>query len=749
MRQPRSLYYSFPVRLLLLHARNHLALIGLWVFLTLLVTGVTGRFFGVNYLLLTPEYHGKVNFWSFFLTGAACGAFFLVWNLTTYLLSAHRFPFLATLNAPFTKFALNNSILPFVFLIIYVATTVWFQAYAELTPAEDVFSNLAGLGTGMVTMIAAVAAYLQFTNKNIASFLRPGQFVPQPGSRLLAPGYRMPTLWEIRAGATRWRVDTYLTEQLHLRPVRSVSHYDPELLGRVFRQNHLNAVVVQIIAALVLMLLGLFMDQSWARIPTGATIFLLASMVMALFGAIVFWFRHWGTLVFILLMVSVNYTTGLGFFHYRNRAYGIDYREGGRAEYSHKTLDSLSSAGAVAADKANTLNILENWLAKNQAAGVRRPKMIFICVSGGGMRSSYWTMQTLQQIDEATEGKLLRQTALISGASGGILGAAYLRELYLRQQEGQPVSVHNPAYREDIGLDLLNPVSFAIISNDLFFPVGTFRSGDFTYRKDRGYLLEQQLNENCRGMLGKRLADYRKPEQEARIPMLVVSPFLLNDARRLLISPQGVSYLMRPPANTGRGLQPEADAVDFGRLFARQAADSLAFTTALRMNCSYPLILPPTWLPANPSIEAIDAGFRDNYGILTATRFIHTFRDWIEANTGGVAIVQVRCWERVRPIREADHKGILENAFSPFSAAANLTAMQDFEQDNALSLLSDLLGDNRLQVFRFIYLPTKKENEASMSLHLSKREKRDIRESFERPEVQASLSALKRTLEGE
>lgn len=54
-------------------------------------------------------------------------------------------------------------------------------------------------------------------------------------------------------------------------------------------------------------------------------------------------------------------------------------------------------------------------------------------------------------------------------------------------------------------------------------------------------------------------------------------------------------------------------------------------------------------------------------------------------------------------------------------------------------------GDQH-QVIRFIYEPLKKENEASMSLHLSKREKVDILESFERPEVQANLSLLKMAL---
>ena len=121
----RQIYYSFPVRLLALHFRNHLVLIGLWVILVLLMTGTVGRFFGMHYLMLTPEYRGQVDFWSFFITGAAFGAFGMIWNLTTYLLTASRFPFLATLEAPFTKFSLNNSIIPLAFFVAVLVVTGW------------------------------------------------------------------------------------------------------------------------------------------------------------------------------------------------------------------------------------------------------------------------------------------------------------------------------------------------------------------------------------------------------------------------------------------------------------------------------------------------------------------------------------------------------------------------------------------------------------------------------------------------
>ena len=696
----RALYYSFPVRLLVLHVRNHLILLALWLVLGLMMTGVIGRFFGLHYVLLTPEYCGEVNFWSFLLTGGAFGAFFMIWNLTTYLLSATRFPFLATLDAPFTKFCLNNSLIPLSFLAIYLSATTWFQWHDEFSTTSAIAWNIAGFLTGAAALVSLLAAYLYFTNKDIGAFLRPGKFIPRPGSRLLVPGQRLPTIYEIQVGSTRWRTDTYLTERLRPRLVRSVAHYNPEMLSQVFRQNHLNAIVVQVVALIVLLGLGLFMDKSWARIPTAATFFLLASMIMSMFGAITFWFRSWGTIVFLALILIVNTLTSWGVFSYHNHAYGLDYSADNRAEYSYEHFEKIASPENVATDLTATRHILDHWLAKNQTPQVQKPKLVLLCVSGGGLRSALWTMQTLQQTDRIMQGQLLRHIALVTGASGGMLGAGLVRELMLRQHNGEPVSPQDTTFIQDLGEDLLNPVTFAIIANDLFVPLTDFQSGNFRYAKDRGYLFERQLNENCQGFFSRRLADYRQPEAEAIIPMMVFSPFVLNDARRLLISPQGLSYLMRPPDST---LHPEIDGVDFGRLFTAQQADSLAFTSALRINCTYPLVLPNVWLPTSPAVEAVDAGFRDNYGISLATRFVQNFRDWIETNTGGVVIVQIRCWEKIPTIAKSDTKGILESLFTPADAVASLTRMQDYDQDASGPVTQRLIGQKTgLQIDPFL-----------------------------------------------
>ena len=64
------------------------------------------------------------------------------------------------------------------------------------------------------------------------------------------------------------------------------------------------------------------------------------------------------------------------------------------------------------------------------------------------------------------------------------------------------------------------------------------------------------------------------------------------------------------------------------------------------MNATYPYILPSVWLPTHPVIDVMDAGLRDNYGQETSLRFLHVFKDWINENTSGVLIIQIRAMQK-------------------------------------------------------------------------------------------------------
>ena len=71
--------------------------------------------------------------------------------------------------------------------------------------------------------------------------------------------------------------------------------------------------------------------------------------------------------------------------------------------------------------------------------------LVLINTSGGGHRSATFTMSVLQHLDSITQGGIMQKTFLINGASGGMIGAAYFRELYLRRQQGKNIHLQDKA----------------------------------------------------------------------------------------------------------------------------------------------------------------------------------------------------------------------------------------------------------------------------------------------------------------
>ena len=111
----KNIFYSFPIQLLVIQLRRYQLMVFIWVFLAVLVGDFLKDRFGISYLFLNPEYLEQVSFVSYTLVGICFGALIVVWNLALYVLTSFRFPFLASLDKPFTKFCVNNFILPTLF----------------------------------------------------------------------------------------------------------------------------------------------------------------------------------------------------------------------------------------------------------------------------------------------------------------------------------------------------------------------------------------------------------------------------------------------------------------------------------------------------------------------------------------------------------------------------------------------------------------------------------------------------------
>ncbi len=725
-----------------MHFKKHQALLLFWLMLFGLVSGDFGRRFGLPYLFLDPEYLGKVNFLSFFIVGLGTGGFIMIWQISTYILHAWRFPFLAAVREPFIKFCINNSVLPIAFLATYIYNIIEFQHNIQFANHFSKFLFIEGFLGGVFIIILLTVFYFFSTNKNAFSWLRKTAIEKKQNAKnhlqqIIAYDSDNSNTPKII------RVDYYLNTPFHIRHTRNVQHYSKELLQQVYKQHYFNMLLIEISTIVLMLAFGSLMELPLFRIPAGASVYLCFSVITILIGAFNYWLRGWRTTIFILLFVLMNVFSKDDLFNSKNKFYGLQY-DGVELPYNAATLGAMTDSNALNAANQHTLQILENWKNKPAIAADNKPYMVFLNVSGGGLRSAFWTFSVLQYLDSMTNGDLLQHTQLITGGSGGMLGASFFRELFYQRNLHHHIDLKNEKWSNAMATDLLNPIASTIAVNDLFLPWQSFTVNHQRYKKDRGYMFEKQFDENTFHFFdNKKLMDYYQPELKSELPMMILNGTIVNDGRFLMLSPQPLNYMVRPNYNEQRIADPKIDAVDFRYFFKTKQADSVLFTSALRMNCTFPYVLPSVGLPTNPHLDVMDAGVRDNYGFETSIRFLNAFRNWISANTAGVIFIQITDYNRSNISLENNEESALSQMINPITnVLSNSPEFQYYHQNNLLYLMNNSFPKN-MYVLRFEYTPSQGDGRASLSFHLTAKEKQSIRKALYNAANQADFKKVK------
>jgi hypothetical protein len=731
--------FFFPFQLLtVLIKRNYLFLL-YWIVLFSFILNKIGVKYGIPYLFLDPEYLGKVDFWSMFVIGLATGTVIMSFNISSYIINARRFPFLATLAKPFYKFAVNNFIVPGLFIVIYLYNFINFQMDNELKDIFDILLKVAGFLTGILTIAISTIIYFSKTNRDILFFgVTPAQ---HPSIRHYHEAEtNNPTSTDSEKEAPiKWRVETYMSNFLQIRLVRGTEHYDAKTLAKVYQQNHRNAFIFELITMLIILSVGLFKDISFFRIPAGASVMLILSILIMLGSALRYWLKGWAIPMVMLAFIILSILTDFKFFEKLNCAYGLDYKHK-PVPYNISDLSDLQRKYNDS-DIRNTLFTLEKWKNKNTVQNCEKPKMIFIDVSGGGLRSALWTFHVLSLADSLMNGKLLRNTMVISGASGGMIGASYFRELYRHKLLHSANPNQRNFYESNISKDILNPIAFSIVVNDLLVSFEKFNYGKYEYTRDRAYEFEKQLNENTDYLMDKRLKDYQYAETNAEIPMMIFTPTIVEDGRRLFISPTNISYLINHNLHNHLTFQPLPDGVEYTRLLKDHDAMNTRYLSVLRMNSTFPYILPNVSLPTKPVMDVMDAGVRDNFGLKTSLKFLYVFRDWISENTSGVIFLQIRDTYKQSPIEESGDRGMLHSIFTPLGTIySNYMKFQDYNTDELMQL-TNAWFTNKIDWITF-QLPYSKE-QVSMNWHLTTKEKLIITQATQYQDNKDNLEKLK------
>jgi ABC-type amino acid transport substrate-binding protein len=344
----------------------------------------------------------------------------------------------------------------------------------------------------------------------------------------------------------------------------------------------------------------------------------------------------------------------------------------------------------------------------------KRP-LIMVAVSGGGIASALWTADVLLEL-EAMEPELAYHIRVVSGASGGMVGAAaYVSTLNKPVAPagatppwapaapdagaGTPAATMHaargvPLTREGllkaVSSDSLSAVAHALVFNDI--PLLAY---PWSMTWDRGRALEQAWGESL-ATFDQPLEALRQGEAEGWRPSLVFSPVLIEDGRRLLISNLDLSRLAVNEHMGPSGIKRPA-SVDCLELFAEfpGSAGTFKLGTAARLNSTFPLVSPTPALPISGRRRVADAGYFDNFGVELACRWLATNEEWVRQNASRVLILEIRTFPRAE--NTGDQSGVLSRcvedlAGPPVGAFEMRAATMRFRNDRQIKDMIDRYG---------------------------------------------------------
>jgi hypothetical protein len=750
-----KLFYSFPVQLFLNNFRRNQILILCWIILFAMVTGNFGKYLGIPYLFLDPEYLNKVNFTSFLMMGLLTAGFTMAFNITSYITDGHRFSFVGALSNPFKKFTINNSIIPIAFLITYVYQVIAFQISNEYSTPAILAKNLAGFFSGYILMTLVFSLYFRLTNKDIFRYMvcRIDEKIKQNVKVTRASA--MKKLDIVRKKQVR--VDYYLDGSFKPTKVEENVFYDKATVLQVFDQNHFNLVIIELFIFAMVLVLGIFKDYPTFQIPAACSFMTFLTIFVMLSGAFSYWFGGWSATAGLIIFLFVNHLVGEDFFSKKYEAFGLNY-DTTPAEYSVATLQKELDHTLMEADRQVVLAQLKNW--RNKFGAETKPKMVFLCASGGGKRASLWTLSALQVADSLTNGKLMENSVLITGASGGLIGASYFRELKLREKLGEKVDPYGAIHRQKISSDNLNPLIFSLLANDLFVGFTKFEYAGKSYQRDRAFTFEDQLNQITEGLMDKPIKAYAEVEGQGITPMVILAPTVINDGRKVYIASKSVSFMNSEEENFTDYKQLKVSGIDFLRFFKEQDSEDLRFLSALRMSATFPYITPNTTLPTDPPIQIMDAGISDNFGMSDAIRFLYAFHDWVAENTSGVIFISIRDSPKLATILPKSGQTIVDDLTQPISSVYNnFENFQDINSDMLIGQAHSWLdlpidridlqyqSENYVPILQKMDSIRQNSTRASLSWRLTTREKDGIYNGITSDRNKQELKKLVKLLE--
>lgn len=282
--------------------------------------------------------------------------------------------------------------------------------------------------------------------------------------------------------------------------------------------------------------------------------------------------------------------------------------------------------------------------------------LVVICASGGGIQAAGWTVQVLtglQTLLGKSGESFAKSIGLISSVSGGSVGVMYYLDRF-NLEKGIPEEKDFKDIFSSATQDSLDAIGWGLAYPDLWRIIGIPFLAPRICDRGRAIEIDWQSEMNSPKSITT-LDTWRNQIFEGKIPIPVFNATIVEDGRRLIISPM-----------TFEGSN-ENKSIDSNTLYEGY---DMSVVTAARLSSTFPYVSPVCRSNVNQkgkNYHIADGGYFDGSGAFTA---IEGLNKWLSSNQDSnikrVLLLQINAFpEASSDFRDTDKQGWLLELFGP------------------------------------------------------------------------------------
>jgi hypothetical protein len=360
--------------------------------------------------------------------------------------------------------------------------------------------------------------------------------------------------------------------------------------------------------------------------------------------------------------------------------------------------------------------------------------LVMVSAAGGGIQASAWTVQVLTGLDELYGTDFTRSIGVVSGASGGSVGAMFYLAGGNWSGTGPPFDdAARNRTNHNAAASSLEAAAWGIAYPDL---IRSFAPFLVRQDVDRGWAIERAW-ESRMGQ-SPTLGDWSQRIAAHEMPVPIFNATLAETGQRLVISPVVDNPGAAPTA---------AESCEFFNLYSRAIANPRV-TTAARLSATFPYVSPicrpdDTSLPVDVQYHVADGGYTENGAIFTllkwAQKLVARYGDARQRPFDRIVIVRILPFpasDKPQPAK-AD-QGWTYEVLGPIDTMSNVrTASQTERNDFDLDLVvssenAGATSSNKIPILvaPFEFRPSG-DYTTPLSWHLTTSQKKEIRETWQ------------------